>query len=147
MRSQEKGMTNEPLAAITWHDSNQIATVLDGIAGTVREGYPLDPDDMDAIAQNADWVWQAGPRPTRADNLDFESAMRSFSRATTACIAGLPQEPLVEASAHRMAVHLRALAIDSESLVARKELPFAVGQQIDRLARKYARFAPNPAEA
>jgi hypothetical protein len=134
-------MSNEPLATITWHDARQVAQVLEGFAGTLQEGLPVDWNDLEAVTESIEWVWQAGPKPSRKHDLDFEEARRDFDRASKACAAGANEIDVVAASAHRLAGHLRQLAKDSQEFSARKELPVAVGHRIDRLARKYARFA------
>jgi hypothetical protein len=101
--------------------------------------------DAEAVLESSQWVWEAGPQPTRAQDLDFKSAQRDFSRSSRSSAGGTNQEALVCLSANRMAAHMRRLAHDGHAVgPGRKELPIAVGQRIDTLAKKYARFIVTP---
>jgi hypothetical protein len=106
-------MTDEPLAAITRHDARQVAQVLEGIAGTLREGFPLGQEDLEAAAQDAEWVWRAGPKPDPEQDEAFEAAREEFERASTAFAQGDREPGALDAAARRMAGHLRELAEDA----------------------------------
>lgn len=139
-------MTNEPLATILWHDARALAQIMEGVSGSLKQGIPLDAEDLDAVTQSAQWIWDGGPQPDPARNQIFQSALRDFTYAGQACLRGAPEALLLQDSSHRLARLLRQLAAESQTLLARKELPLAVGERLDRLARTYNRFAPTPLE-
>jgi len=121
------------------HECTQMAQILEGIAGTIHEGRPVEAEDLRQAAEYAEWVWQAGPKPNDGRGKEFEASHASFVRFSGDAAIGMAHEAsLVERAAQRMALELRKEGTESLFHSNRKELPQAVDDGLARLARVFA---------
>lgn len=125
-----------------------LAQALDGVAGALHEGHPVEPQDLDAAALAARNFWDCGPEPDLFHDEDFESARNELVQYASH-IHDDPAGPrscgMVERAAHRMAQDLRWLAHVAQDEVGRKALPRSAEAATDRLLTRYARFGVHPA--
>lgn len=129
-------------------DCRRIATVLEGVAGKLREGGGVREEDVRAAAETAEWIWQAGPKPRPEQAREFEAAHAHLVRAAAGCGRGAPKESAqVESAAFQAALALRRMGLRARELSARKELPAAIDERLAALGHRYAAYAIHPAAA
>lgn len=133
---------------IEHRDCKQMALVLDGVAGTVHQGLPVDAEELKLAAVMATTLWESGPKMQEPVSAEFKGARSRYVHAVQACARGEARDAsILEASARVMADDLRHLALETEQRPVRHELPRAFAKAISKLAGRYARNAVRPAPA
>jgi hypothetical protein len=135
---------NTTPASIEHHDCRQMASALDGLAGTLHTGEHIDAKDLRSLSESAQWVWDAGPQPEPARDAQFRAARKTFDDASAGCAQQFAKEAsIVRREAQSMARQLRLMASETRRLPARQELPSAVDEAIHGLVVRFARHAGN----
>jgi hypothetical protein len=119
-----------------------MALVLEGIAGTLRQGQSVSRPDLQVAAHTSEMLWNAGPKsePNRA--ADFAHAHAEFAVVIEPCAQGMPREVNIAGrSANRMAAQLRFMGELSQRVQPTLEAPAKACEAIANLAQKYARNA------
>lgn len=141
----------QPEAEQVHRGLQSMAQALDGVAGALHEGHPVDPGDIESVAATARALWESGPEPDMFHDEDFEDARGELVRYAPTLAPADPSKAracgLVERAAHRMAQDLRWLAHVAQDEVGRKAMPRAAEAAASRLLTRYARFAAHPGAA
>lgn len=123
-----------------------MALALEGIAGALHAGRPVEPKDLGAAAVAAEKVWEAGPEPDPVRNQEFQAARATFITCVdTGARGGAKEAAALERAAQGMALQLRATAQEAGDHPGRASLPAATSQAMAQLASKYGRFGMRPA--
>lgn len=122
-------------------DCRKMALALEGVAGALHAGRPVEAADLATATHAAGQVWDSAPESTPARANEFEQARADLTHAADACVHGAARESaIVERCAQRLATHLRLNAQEQNAKPPRKTLTTAVLREINGLATKYGRY-------
>jgi hypothetical protein len=122
-------------------DCRHMALALEGIAGALHSGRPVEPNDLGAAAAAAEKVWDAGPEPNKVRDHEFQEARAKFLEGVRAGPrSGAREAAAIERAAQGMAVQLRAVAQESDDRPGRGMVSSATILSMAQLSAKYARY-------
>ena len=129
-----------PAEAKEHAEYRHLAMALEGIAGCLHSGRPVEPRDLARACVVAQMVWEAGPDPGRTREAAFNDARtRLADTAKPDTLAETRGAVRAESAAHDMALELRWMANDLSRRPVRRQAP-DLDRAIGELQARYARF-------
>lgn len=133
-----------PAEAKEHAECRSLALALEGIAGCLHDGRPVEAHDVARAGVYAQMVWDAGPDPGRLRDAGFAAARARFADAAKQGLQEARGAVRAESAAHEMAFELRCMANDLSYRSARAQPP-DLDEMIRDLRVRYARYGSRAA--
>jgi hypothetical protein len=131
-------------------DFENLGKAFEGLAGALHEGYPIEPEDLDAACHLAHELWVVRGGGHEPHEKDFESARLACRTYIPLALQGdLKAWTLLQKACHHIGLALRwksrNVASPRGSAAAHPwQAAGDIRAGIKRLDHKYARYALNP---